>query len=128
MSDSGNIKCVATNILGRATSIGQLIIEGTKRHFYQKQRQHIELFQDADSVAAAAAVVAAVNPLVATAAVLMASQQKADALMTSQQTAAVLIASQQKALNAVAAANKNKELLDKSVIISSAGMWLFCFS
>ncbi len=29
LSDSGNIKCVATNILGRATSIGQLIIEGT---------------------------------------------------------------------------------------------------
>ena len=28
MSDSGNIKCVATNILGRATSVGQLIIEG----------------------------------------------------------------------------------------------------
>ena len=84
------------------------------------------MFQDADSVATAAAVVAAVNPLVATAAVLMASQQKADALMASQQTAAVLMASQQKALNAVAAANKNKELLDKSVIISSAGMYSKC--
>ena len=28
MSDTGNIKCVATNILGRATSVGQLIVEG----------------------------------------------------------------------------------------------------
>jgi hypothetical protein len=46
--------------------------------------------------------VAAVNPLVATAAVIMASQQKAVAA-------------------AVAAANKNKELLDKSVIVPSAG-------
>ena len=33
MSDSGNIKCVATNILGRATSIGQLIIEGKQLIF-----------------------------------------------------------------------------------------------
>ena len=31
LSDSGNIKCVATNILGRATSVGQLIIEGSNR-------------------------------------------------------------------------------------------------
>jgi len=31
MSDSGNIKCVATNILGRATSVGQLIIEAAPR-------------------------------------------------------------------------------------------------
>jgi hypothetical protein len=28
LNDSGNIKCVATNILGRATSVAQLIIEG----------------------------------------------------------------------------------------------------
>jgi len=31
LSDSGNIKCVATNILGRATSVGQLIIEASPR-------------------------------------------------------------------------------------------------
>ena len=31
MSDTGNIKCVATNILGRATSVGQLIVEGTNK-------------------------------------------------------------------------------------------------
>ena len=29
LSDCGNIKCVATNILGRATSVAQLVIEGT---------------------------------------------------------------------------------------------------
>ena len=28
LSDCGNIKCVATNILGRATSVAQLVIEG----------------------------------------------------------------------------------------------------
>ena len=28
LNDSGNIKCVATNILGRATSVAQLTIEG----------------------------------------------------------------------------------------------------
>jgi hypothetical protein len=37
-------------------------------------------------------------------------------------TAAVIMASQQKAVAAaLAASNKNKELLDKSVIVSSAG-------
>ena len=33
LSDCGNIKCVATNILGRATSVAQLVIEGTHSHF-----------------------------------------------------------------------------------------------
>ena len=28
LNDSGNIKCVATNVLGRATSVAQLTIEG----------------------------------------------------------------------------------------------------
>merc|ERR1740137_209203 len=31
LNDSGNIKCVATNILGRATSVAQLIIEASPR-------------------------------------------------------------------------------------------------
>lgn len=31
LSDSGNIKCVATNILGRATSVAQLMIEAAPR-------------------------------------------------------------------------------------------------
>ena len=30
LSDCGNIKCVATNILGRATSVAQLVIEGKR--------------------------------------------------------------------------------------------------
>ena len=28
LSDSGNIKCIATNVLGKATSNAQLMIEG----------------------------------------------------------------------------------------------------
>lgn len=31
LNDSGNIKCVATNVLGRATSVAQLIIEASPR-------------------------------------------------------------------------------------------------
>ena len=33
LSDSGAVKCVATNILGKATSSAQLIIEGTLQNF-----------------------------------------------------------------------------------------------
>ena len=32
LSDSGNIKCVATNLLGRAVSTAQLMIEGTSEN------------------------------------------------------------------------------------------------
>ena len=28
LSDSGNVKCIATNLLGKATSTAQLMIEG----------------------------------------------------------------------------------------------------
>ena len=31
MNDSGNIKCVATNILGRATTVANLTIEASPR-------------------------------------------------------------------------------------------------
>ena len=41
LNDSGNIKCVATNILGRATSVAQLIIEGRKEIAFFKT--HINL-------------------------------------------------------------------------------------
>ena len=29
LSDSGNVKCIATNLLGKAASTAQLMIEGT---------------------------------------------------------------------------------------------------
>ena len=34
LSDSGNIKCIATNVLGKATSNAQLMIEGNIAQYH----------------------------------------------------------------------------------------------
>ncbi len=41
LSDSGAIKCVATNLLGKATSMAQLIIEGKTKQAFLKPLNYI---------------------------------------------------------------------------------------
>ena len=45
LSDCGTIKCVATNILGRATSVAQLSIEGNQAPSPRTSKHFIHFFR-----------------------------------------------------------------------------------